>query len=806
MPYRSGSSRDLSPYTPAVTAVTAAGPATHAFNAPQPPPVLEEEGVAWGRYVDVLKRHWLFVLAMTLAGSTLGVMATRYVKPQYDAQATVWINTANSPQAGPIRAQQLLPATSWAELLRSFAIVDPVVRQLHLNVEPRRLGDTLLFNGFASGAFIRPGDYKLAVDPTGHHYRLLNNDVVVEEGVPGDSIGRAVGFLWTPQARFLSPGRVVEFNVTTPRATSVALLKDLRVSMPENSQFLTISLSSPDPRRTANTVNALTEQFVQSSTDLKKRHLVEFRRTLADQLAVGERQLHSAEIQLEQFRVNTITLPSDKTPLAGGVQATRDPVFTAFFQQKASLDEVRSDRMALERMLADARGGPLNTQAFLLLPSVLNNTPQLRTAIEELSTRQAALRTEQQYLTDANPRIKQLSDAVHALEYETIPQIARSALSSLRTRERDLDTRISTQSEELRAIPSRTIEEMRLLRQVAASENLYNSLKGRYEEVSLSEAGTTPDMSVLDSAVAPVRPAANDAPRLLALAVLVSLGLGIGIALMHDRLDQRFRYPEQATKTLGLSIVGVAPKLRSSKRGNSDIAALSQTVEAFRTMRLSMRFDNPGNGPLMLSVSSPGAGDGKSHVSSNLALAFASAGDRTLLIDGDLRCGKLHSMFGLQSVPGLVEYLEGACGEDAIVKTTSSPNLFVLPGGKRHSRSPELLVTERMSSLVTRMRDRFDVVIIDCPPFAAGMDAFALGAVTGNMLVVLRQGLTDTRLAEAKLSVVDRLPIRVLGAVLNGVHNGGAYRYYGTGYVSNGKPSRAAIGDVATPTGLVLRA
>ena len=164
-------------------------------------------------------------------------------------------------------------------------------------------------------------------------------------------------------------------------------------------------------------MNAWVEQFVASSGDLKKRHLLEFKKILGDQLGVAEGQLRASETQLERFRVSTITLPSGGT----GAQATSDPSIAGYFQQKGTLGEVQSERIALEQMVANAKGGPLNPQAFLMLPSILNNTPQLRAAIEELSSRQAALRTEQQFLTDANPRIKQLSETVRALQYETIP-------------------------------------------------------------------------------------------------------------------------------------------------------------------------------------------------------------------------------------------------------------------------------------------------------------------------------------------------------------------------------------------------
>ncbi|HEX9085490.1 MAG TPA: polysaccharide biosynthesis tyrosine autokinase, partial [Gemmatimonadaceae bacterium] len=411
----------------------------------------------------------------------------------------------------------------------------------------------------------------------------------------------------------------------------------------------------------------------------------------------------------------------------------------------------------------------------------------------------------QQFLTDANPRIKQLSETVRVLQYETIPQIVQSVITTLRTRERDLGARLETQSTELRAIPTRTIEEMRLARQVSASENLYGVLKARYEEVSLAEAQTTPDLSILDFAVPPTRPNSNDAPRLLFLAVLASFGIAVAIALLHDRLDRRFRYPEQATNELGLTIAGTVPRLNPNRSGKFQVDLMSQVVESFRTLRLAIRYDFPANGPIVLAVSSPSKDDGKSLVSSNLALAFASAGHRTLLIDGDLRCGTLHSTFDIQVTPGLVEYLSNGTSVDAVVKSTSSENLFLLPRGTRAAKAPELLVSAKMSALIEMARQRFDVVIIDSPPFIAGVDAYALGAVAGNILIVLRQGASDRKLAAAKLTVLDRLPIRILGAVINGIPGGGMYRYYGTDYSHSGS-LRTPGGSLATPRGLVVGA
>lgn len=760
--------------------------------------VAEPEGIPWGRYLEALKRHALLIVGLGMAGSFLGVVAARRIQAIYDVQSTVWIASGYSAQSGPIRPQQLLPSTSWVELLRSYSIVEPVVRRLRLNVHYAAAGDSVFFANFESQPSLRAGAYELKAEPGGGYTLSAVKGAILERGVLGDSVGRKVGFAWVPDPQLFKPGRVLTFSVSTPRATSIGLLGSLRSSMPEDGQFLTITLSGSDPNRVATTLNAWVAEFVSSSGELKKRHLLEFKKTLGDQLALAETQLRASENQLEQFRERTITMPSS----GGAAQAAPDQSIGGYFQQKSALADVQNERTALEQVVANANGGALNPQSFLAIPEVLTNTPQLRAAIDELSSRQAALRTEQQFLTDANPRIKQLNQTIHVLQYETIPQIVASVLDALRTRERSLSANLDSQSQELRGIPARMIEEARLARQVTASENLYGVLKARYEEVSLQEAQTTPDLSILDYAVAPTHPNSNDAPRLLLLAILASIGFAIGVALLHDRIDRRFRYPEQATRDLGLTIAGTVPRLRQKRDGEFQLELMSQVVESFRTLRLAVRYEF-ANGPVVLAVSSPSSNDGKSLVSSNLALAFASAGNRTLLIDGDLRRGNLHTTFGMTVTPGLIEFLANGAGLEDVVQATTAENLFLLPRGTRIARAPELLVSDRMQALIAAARQKFDVVIIDSPPFVAGIDAYALAAVAGSILVVLRQGFSDRKLAAAKLAIADRLPIRFVGAVINGVPGGGLYRYYGTDY-SDGFTNPG--GSLATPRGLVVGA
>lgn len=215
-------------------------------------------------------------------------------------------------------------------------------------------------------------------------------------------------------------------------------------------------------------------------------------------------------------------------------------------------------------------------------------------------------------------------------------------------------------------------------------------------------------------------------------------------------------------------------------RGVDDKELASQVVEAFREIRLNIVHSFNDNGPLALTVSSPSPQDGKSFVTANLAMSFAEAGYRTLVIDGDTRRGTLHSVFRVGRRPGLIDHLVGGAPLDTIIRATSHPDLSVIPCGERRSQSPELLGNAQMRQLYDTVRKNYDVVLFDSPPFSAGIDSYLLGALTGSLLTVMRSGQTDRELAEAKLRLLDRLPIRPIGAVLNAVSlRSASYRYYG---------------------------
>jgi Mrp family chromosome partitioning ATPase len=142
----------------------------------------------------------------------------------------------------------------------------------------------------------------------------------------------------------------------------------------------------------------------------------------------------------------------------------------------------------------------------------------------------------------------------------------------------------------------------------------------------------------------------------------------------------------------------------------------------------------------------------------------------------------------------LSEFLRGEAPLDAIVQPTAHSRLALIGCGVRAPEAPELLGSPAMAQLVARLRNGYDVVIFDSPPLAAGVDPLVIGTLTGNLLLVLRNGHSNREMTAAKLEVVQRFPLRVLGAVLNDVPDGlvyGYYSYYLPGYETGTEEPRA---------------
>jgi succinoglycan biosynthesis transport protein ExoP len=746
-----------------------------------------DDGTDWRRYVAAALRYRWWIAAVTVMGTLGGAMASRVLPARYQVQTTIWIQSSEprggGSDRGPIGANQLLAASAWGDLLKSYVVLEAVVRErrLYLSAKP---SDKAVLANFAVAEQYRPGQYRLRVDKTGQTYKIeAVPGVELEHGNVGESVGRSLGFDWTPGAAVLPAGTDITFSVAALRDAASGLANDLGVRIDPSGNFLRVTLTGGSGESAAAIANAVTDHYVAVASELKRAKLTELGRLLSEQLGAAAANLQQAERALEDFQVRTITLaPGPGAAIATGVPrvgASGGPAGvtgTDFFSLKVEQEQIRRDREALARALPQIQSGVGSVDGLAAIAAV-QASPDLTLALRELTTKQAERRALAYRYTDDHPAVRAVANDIDILEHRTIPALISTLTTELSARERVLGTQVDAGGRELRGIPQRTIEEARLRRAVSIAENLFTSVQARYSEARLAEASSIADVRVLDAAVAPQQPLRNTGKRLIALGMIFGLGLGLVGAVVVDRFDPRVRYPEQVTNELGLRILGVLPHVKNRSAGPDDEHVI-QVIEAMRSVRLSLMHAYGAAGPMVLTISSPGMGDGKSFVSTNLALACAQAGQRILLIDGDARRGALHRVLQAKRKPGLTDYLAGEAPLEMVMQQTTYKSLHFISAGSRRHDSPERLGSPEMIELLARMRNNYDVILVDSPPLGSGVDPYTLATLTGNMMMVLRTGTTNRDLTRTKLAMLQDLPIRMLGVVMNDVQPGGVYGYY----------------------------
>src|SRR6266705_3955240 len=408
---------------------------------PAPPPAAE-----WQRYLAAALRFKWVVLGVTLASTALGVLGALLVKPTYVARATVWVQVPIRParDEGPIWSGQLPISSGWMDLLQSYAVLDDVVRGLHLYVAPVEPGDSDALRGFGIKEPVLPGTYRLDVDAKGPRFTLTahGREAVAQEGSVGDSVGAANGFAWVPPASVLTAGRRVEFTVTAPYEATGRLAKELKVSADLDGNFLRMELGGPNPALVTATVNAVANRFVDVAASLKREKLTELTRILGLQLAQAQVRLGQVEDSLRIFRVRAVNVYAQGgASVTPNMQYQKDPMFAGLLDVKVSREEARRDRETIERLVAQLPESGLALDALGMVGSVQRST-ELAQALRDLTTKQADLRTLRAHYTEADPSVRRLAAEVGALEQQTIPALAGALAGELRVREHQLGERV----------------------------------------------------------------------------------------------------------------------------------------------------------------------------------------------------------------------------------------------------------------------------------------------------------------------------------------------------------------------------
>jgi polysaccharide biosynthesis transport protein len=256
--------------------------------------------------------------------------------------------------------------------------------------------------------------------------------------------------------------------------------------------------------------------------------------------------------------------------------------------------------------------------------------------------------------------------------------------------------------------------------------------------------------------------------------------------ILLDALDDRFRSVEEMQGRLGLPLLTMVQRLRVPERTGlqalvTHATPTSSAAESFRTLRTALSLTHPDARQIVVTSAEPG--DGKTTTLANLAICYAQADRRTLLIDADLRRPGLTSLLALRGPLGMSEVLRssGEIGQTAPLHIVASgmKNLDILPSGPRPSDPAELLGSPRFSQLLAWAETLYDVVLIDSPPTLATTDTAIIGRLVDGVLLVVQPGKNRRRLVTRVVERLGFLKIPILGLIVNHVDAGDDHGYYG---------------------------
>ena len=358
--------------------------------------------------------------------------------------------------------------------------------------------------------------------------------------------------------------------------------------------------------------------------------------------------------------------------------------------------------------------------------------------------------------------------------YESLPAVAGSQ------RVQDLRTQIIRAESELARLRADFTDAYPAVQAAKSELDLLRAEKDR--EVSAIVNGLMTRLSgqfhannvrVVDVALPPALPARPRRPLALLLGLVGGLLLGALGAFATEMIDETVRTHDDVESGLGLPMLGHIPltRIRRGQRVYSPLmtADASPSSEAFRSLRTMVLFAKAADSEPSVLVTSATQEEGKSFVAANLAVALAQTERKVLLIDGDLRRPSQHRLFGAGADTGLADYLAGRVKDPGLLlQATEIPHLDVLSGGGRPPNPSELLSHEQLAQLVAWARERYDRVVVDCPPVFPVSDILLWGRHVRSAVLVTRAGRTRLPLVKMACARLHRSGIDILGGVING--------------------------------------
>ncbi len=559
-------------------------------------------------------------------------------------------------------------------------------------------------------------------------------------------------------------------------------LANLTVSPIRNSRLVDIRFRLPDPELATQVVNALAKNYIEQNLEYRFVASKEASDWLGERLDENRKQVEQAEAALQQYREQNDAIP---------LENRESIIVQKLSDLSAAVTQAKTDRFQKQAVYTQLESLRQSGDALDSFPAILSNTyiQQQKAYLAQLQSQYTQL---SEKLGERHPEIIKVQSAIHMSqtkldgEIAKIVQSVRNEYKAALAKENSLIQELNQQKLEAQGMARKSIDYGVLERDVQSSKQIYESLLQRAKETGISSELKTSNIRIVDRAEQPRAPVAPRKTLNLALALVGGVILGLALAFFFEYVDSSIKTPDEIRSYLGLTTLGMVPALNAkSLKGREPLINTGvppNFAEAFRTMRTNVLFAAADEGARTLVITSTGPGEGKTIVAANLAIGFAQAGQRVILIDADMRRPRVHQMFGQRQEPGLSNLMVGHAVPTATICKSGVPGLWLLPAGRIPPNPAELLGSRRFKEFITLLTQHFDSVIIDSPPIMAVTDSAVAASAASGVVFVVGAEMTSRQAAKAAIEQLQNGHPRFLGAVLNRVELERNAYYYSSYY------------------------
>ncbi|EIJ36638.1 capsular exopolysaccharide family [Thiothrix nivea DSM 5205] len=549
------------------------------------------------------------------------------------------------------------------------------------------------------------------------------------------------------------------------------LLDNLTVEPVKNSRLAAVSFTSSDPAQAAEIANTVVRTFKDMNVDRRLS-------ATADAKTYLDKSVQETKAKLDESeqRLNDYAREHEIFQLEGQDATTSALALKQLSEELIKVQKQRIEQESKYEILADANR-PLSDRA-----GVLENGAAY---LQALGQRLDKLKAQQQETPGKNTDapIRKLENDIE-VEVNAKLDSMKTELEAAKKKEALIREGIAKAKTEAMQEQDSSTAYNTLKREVATNQELYQNLLQRLKEINIAGGVNANNIAIIDPAQTPLKKFKPNLLTNLLFGSLLGIFLGMAAAFMREFLDDTVKDVNELERTTQLPVLGIMADLPDASSGQMARMSVSKprsaTAEAFRSLRTSLRFQHPEERPVIF-ITSASAGEGKSTTAANLAGSYASAGNKVLLIDADLRNPSLHKALGVNANMGLANYLSGVTDNRALVRETDISNLYLIPAGNPPDDPAELLASPHMQTLLASARKEFDQIILDGPPVLGLADTLVLASLSSLTLLTVRAEHTRLGMVENAITRLRRAQAPLAGVLLNRVDfNSG----YGHGYGS----------------------